>query len=114
MPSPFPGMDPYLEDPTLWPDVHQRLITYIADALQPHIRPRYHARIGERLYVVEVPHIFYPDVVLVRRPAPAVVPVGEEAASAPEEADAPFRVTIPPLNVENPSWKSSTRREGRW
>ena len=102
MPSPFPGMDPYLEDPTLWPDVHQRLITYIADALQPHIRPRYHARIGERLYVVEVPHIFYPDVVLVRRPAPAVVPVGEEAASAPEEADAPFRVTIPPLECREP------------
>ncbi|MFN0055331.1 MAG: DUF4058 family protein [Planctomycetales bacterium] len=22
MPSPFPGMDPYLEDPGLWPDVH--------------------------------------------------------------------------------------------
>ena len=22
MPSPFPGMDPYLEDPDFWPDVH--------------------------------------------------------------------------------------------
>lgn len=27
MPSPFPGMDPYLEEPRRWPDVHQRLIT---------------------------------------------------------------------------------------
>jgi len=25
MPSPFPGMDPYLEHPALWPDVHLSL-----------------------------------------------------------------------------------------
>jgi hypothetical protein len=29
MPSPFPGMDPYLES-YLWPDVHQRLATKIS------------------------------------------------------------------------------------
>ncbi len=52
MPSPFPGMDPYLETAHHWPDVHHRLITYIADNLQNHIRPKYHARIEERLYVV--------------------------------------------------------------
>jgi hypothetical protein len=27
MPGPFPGMDPYLEDPVYWPDIHQSLIT---------------------------------------------------------------------------------------
>ena len=26
---PFPGMDPYLEDPTIWPDVHNRLFVTI-------------------------------------------------------------------------------------
>ena len=46
MPSPFPGMDPYLEEPRRWPDVHQRLITYLTDALQPAIRPRHHVRHG--------------------------------------------------------------------
>jgi hypothetical protein len=61
MPSPFPGMDPYLEEPALWPDLHQRLITYIADALQPQIRPRYRARIEERLYVVQSSRSIYPD-----------------------------------------------------
>ncbi|QWK12050.1 MAG: DUF4058 family protein [Thermoflexus hugenholtzii] len=25
MPSPFPGMDPYLERPDLWPDFHGNL-----------------------------------------------------------------------------------------
>jgi hypothetical protein len=28
MASPFPGMDPYLEDRVKWPDVHVRLIDY--------------------------------------------------------------------------------------
>jgi hypothetical protein len=29
MPSPFPGMDPYLEHPGMWPEVHHRLISAI-------------------------------------------------------------------------------------
>jgi hypothetical protein len=29
MPGPFPGMDPYLEDPLRFPSVHQALITSI-------------------------------------------------------------------------------------
>ena len=29
MPSPFPGMDPYLEARTIWPGVHTSMITYI-------------------------------------------------------------------------------------
>ena len=28
MPSPFPGMDPYLENPEIFPDLHDSLITY--------------------------------------------------------------------------------------
>jgi len=68
MPSPFPGMDPYLEQHSLWPDVHQSLITYSRDALQAHLRPRYHARIGERLYVIPPQRPIYPDVTVTRRP----------------------------------------------
>ncbi len=49
MPSPFPGMDPYLEERSLWPDMHSSLISYIREALQPQLRPKYIARIGERV-----------------------------------------------------------------
>lgn len=35
--SPFPGMDPYLEAPGLWPDVHTRLINIFAEQLTPLI-----------------------------------------------------------------------------
>jgi hypothetical protein len=55
MPSPLPGMDPYLEEPRRWPDVHQSLITYVRDALQPAVRPRYFARMGERVYIMNPP-----------------------------------------------------------
>src|SRR5262249_31000803 len=37
----FPGMDPYLEDPLLWPGVHHAMIVYIRDHLRPTLRPRY-------------------------------------------------------------------------
>ena len=55
MGSPFPGMDPYLEDPAIWPDLHHRLISRIAADLQPRLRPRYTARIDVRLVIEEAP-----------------------------------------------------------
>jgi hypothetical protein len=51
MPSPFPGMDPYLESPAIWPDVHHRLISGIQEALNPNLRPRYVARVELRVYI---------------------------------------------------------------
>lgn len=53
MRSPFPGMDPYLEHAALWPDVHNRLVTSIADALAPALRPRYYVAIEERVFTDE-------------------------------------------------------------
>lgn len=50
MANPFPGMNPYLEDPSTWGDAHHRLLTYIADALQPNLVPKYVARLNERVY----------------------------------------------------------------
>ena len=51
MHSPFPGMDPYLEDPGLWPDVHHQLISEIQAILTGQLRPKYCVRIEERVYV---------------------------------------------------------------
>ncbi|MEI7643913.1 MAG: DUF4058 family protein [Chloroflexales bacterium] len=53
MPIPFPGMDPYLEQPAIWPDLHNRLIVTLADDLAPRLRPRYYVSIEERTYTVE-------------------------------------------------------------
>lgn len=51
MPSPFPGMDPYLERPSRWTGFHVRLITYLGEDLQPRLRPRYVAVVEERVYL---------------------------------------------------------------
>ncbi|MBI4606735.1 MAG: DUF4058 family protein [Planctomycetes bacterium] len=48
MPSPFPGMDPYLEHPDLSPGLHGSLIVYLKAALQ-HVLPQgYYADSNER------------------------------------------------------------------
>ena len=50
MPSPFPGMDPYLEQPAFWASFHSRLIVAIADALAPQLRPHYYVEVEVRTY----------------------------------------------------------------
>lgn len=55
MPSPFPGMDPYIERPEIWPDFHQHLVVCISRALQPLLRPHYVALIQNRHFVDEPP-----------------------------------------------------------
>ncbi len=103
MPSPFPGMDPYLEQPNLWPDVHQRFITYISDAIQPRLRPKYQARIGERVYVVEPVQSFYPDITVIRTSSRKRSPTGAASSTALiETSDEPVLVTFPPTEVREP------------
>ncbi len=55
MPSPFPGMDPYLEHPDFWPEVHHWLITLIAETLVPQVRPKYRVAIEKRIYEISQP-----------------------------------------------------------
>jgi hypothetical protein len=68
MPSPFPGMDPYIESQGLWGDFHNALIAEIYRALTDVAPERYFVRYGERSYYVlieskgEVEHSFVPDV----------------------------------------------------
>lgn len=52
MNTPFPGMDPWLEHPILWPDVHNRLIAALADVIAPLVAPRYFVRLERRVYMV--------------------------------------------------------------
>src|SRR4051812_28063673 len=53
MRSPFPGMDPYLEDPDRWPDVHLNLLSWVGRLLMPQLGPAYVARIQWREFLVE-------------------------------------------------------------
>jgi hypothetical protein len=53
MPSPFPGMDPYLEDPRHWPEFQHQLVACLFQMLLPNIADRYRARIAPRSYSIE-------------------------------------------------------------
>jgi hypothetical protein len=53
MPSPFPGMDPYLEGEDLWPVFHHQLVLCLYQILLPGLVDRYRARIAQRHYVTE-------------------------------------------------------------
>lgn len=78
MPCPFPGMDPYLEHPTLWPGVHNGLIAALQLALAPQLRPRYYIALKERVYVTEPAQRAF-----VGRPDLAVVGHPEAASALP-------------------------------
>ena len=51
MPSPFPGMDPFLEDPAIFPDLHDRFITYLSEVLNAVLPPPYFTGIASRVRI---------------------------------------------------------------
>jgi Protein of unknown function (DUF4058) len=53
MPSPFPGMDPYLEDESLWSVFHHQMVMCLYQVLLPGLVDRYRARVGQRSYTTE-------------------------------------------------------------
>lgn len=55
MPIPFPGMDPWLERPGLWPDVHLNLIVSLQHALVRLVSPRYYIAVRQRKVFVITP-----------------------------------------------------------
>jgi hypothetical protein len=55
MPSPFPGMDPYLEAPQVWTAFHHHLVAALYQLLLPGLVDRYRARVAVRQYVSEFP-----------------------------------------------------------
>ena len=77
VPSPFPGIDPYLESPELWPDAHNGLIASLRDELSPQLRPRYYVALEERTYLEEPGELIFvgrPDLTVVDRGGPGAEP----------------------------------------
>jgi hypothetical protein len=93
MPSPFPGMDPYIEDPEVWSDFHSDLAGEIRAQLNPLIQPTYVARL--------VPRVAY-DVVEVARTRGVRPDVGIWKKTPPlRETAGSHATTIPPAPAES-------------
>ena len=53
MPSPFPGMNPYLEQPSVWEDFHMAFATQIRESLATQVRPNFLVKLEERVFIHE-------------------------------------------------------------
>lgn len=66
MASPFPGMDPYLEHPAIFPDFHDTLISYMREALNAVLPPPYYAGSTSRTWIEAAQRPIKPDVNVLR------------------------------------------------
>lgn len=87
MSSPFPGMDPYLESPTLWEGFHATLATEIQYQLNPKLRPKYVA--------IPTPRVVYDEVLITKRPYTIKPDVGVGQVKEPILPYTGTAVTIP-------------------
>jgi hypothetical protein len=90
MPSPFPGMDPFLESPHYFPMLHGNMITYLQEFLQAALPEPYDAATNERTWIEYAGRAVIPDVNVLaprehrKRPAPQAN--GGTAVAAVREA----------------------------
>jgi hypothetical protein len=62
MPSPFPGMDPFLEDSEIFPDFHDMTIVHLKETIIRGLPPDYYAFVGNRIWVEKAKRFLGPDV----------------------------------------------------
>lgn len=96
MPSPFPGMDPYLEQPDYWVEFHNDLAAEMRAGLNRSIQPRYVARLTPSVVydVIEIAEVrnVRPDVAVYSQRTP--VEPGGNPAAAPVITPAPVTSLI--------------------
>jgi hypothetical protein len=101
MPTPFPGMDPFLEANPIFQELHTQMLAEMQALLQPQLRPKYVARLERHLSEGGVWDALQgaislerkePDVTiasrLARRHAGSVAVLARPSASTTEELDA--------------------------
>lgn len=87
MPSPFPGMDPYLEDPAIWSGFHHTFLTALQERLAPVVRPKYFVRVEERVYISgeddPAHRLIVPDLRVIEAEREGVLAASSSAAATP-------------------------------
>lgn len=104
MPSPFPGMDPYLEDPDIWEDFHASLAAEVRDQITPHLLPRYYAALTSRItydeVLVEETRLAKPDVSVLKVSEKPLRGGGVAIAPAPVEGAVALEVPVKEQSIE--------------
>lgn len=99
MPQPFPGMDPYLEDPVVWADYHTTLLLHVRAEISKQLPSKYAARIDRYVWIRdsgddESPVVREPDVFIT------------------EEGETSTATAVIALNAPATSTMPSVRRQG--
>jgi hypothetical protein len=104
MPSPFPGMNPYIERASVWHDFHESFLPLLREMLTVQVLPRYFVRIDEHMYIHELSanerrFIGRGDLLI-----PALTPASPGAAAAGAVLPAPAEVGVPAVDSESLSF----------
>lgn len=104
MPSPFPGMNPYLEQPRVWLGFHAQFIAAISQALNAQLGESYLALVEEQIYIHEVDENV---VKIAGRADVGLAGAGDarddcEAGGATGTLTMPLRVIVPFAEAEAP------------
>jgi hypothetical protein len=103
MRSPFPGMDPFLEHPAHFPDLHDRFIAYLGEALGTSLPEPYFAGIASRVWVEMSQRLVGPDVkILLSNEPNRTKSSGGSAAVAEMPEVEPIVVHVPDDEVREP------------
>src|SRR5947209_19196520 len=110
MPSPFPGMNPYLEQADVWHDFHERFIPRLADVIAQQVLPPYFTRVDDHV-CVHAPN--GESRRLTGRADVSVLPGADGGAAVTGVMEAPAEVWQPELYVEREAFVEIRDRQGR-
>lgn len=112
MPSPFPGMNPFLEQEDAWHDFHESFMPRIRESICAQIDPHYIVKIDEHLFIhhsADEPRrvLGRADVSVARRPADAT---GQAATAV---CEAPVQGYVPAIDTQRVSFVEIRDRRNR-
>lgn len=107
-------MDPYLEHPAIFPDLHDRLITNLSESLQSGLPDPYFATIGDRVWVEISEREIGPDVKVLRGREERGFEMSREGGTPAGTAlrTEPVVVTVPQDERREPFLEIYSRMEG--
>ena len=106
MPSPFPGMNPYIEQDAFWQDFHLEFLPAIRGRLVAQVRPKYIVMLDEHIYVQE--HAPEPRRLVGRADVSLAVPPRPR-----DEERSGSRSSRPPCRSRSPCRRSAASRSWR-
>jgi hypothetical protein len=112
MPSPFPGMNPYIERASVWHDFHESFIPVVRDIITAQVLPRYFVRIDEQMYIHELlggdrRFVGRGDILV-----PALTDTSAGTVTALGHMVAPAEVGVPAFDTEALSFLEIRDRDG--